>query len=533
MITDEVQQLITNFKTTWSKVLDQSPILVLDDTWPSISVIDLMLGRLYGKEEFDEIDVAIVCGSAAYIGSIVLGALAEFTDEQSLYYDDANGICLKASGGPRLENGEEFFIKLEKTLTQVLQIPVNTFPVFSDFSISVFPHSKLVRLLALSVACGLSPAAEGPWAKISAADFQEEILKATKYLAKTSASWYERTFPDEPLGQMAELYLHGFIYPPFFMMEGHPGQYACELLVPFFKEYELSPEQVLSLAKNLSQSPDEQICSLGVILYGALIEEDISVEVLAAADTFGSYLGVLRETSRLIRKTYLNYQDFIEKENLEADDFARIRIEQRFGFLPWLVLPVSRLKEKKFRDFLNAMVVFDYRGVVEAIDMLIYEEPGDIDLRIQKIHIDFLEPDFDAIDRDIKSLISEPGAEGSALIYDKWASCAFQRGSLEDAIKYSKKAFALISFDHPQAKDIVGHASWLQIVNKDFDEAFRMLDTASQKLPNPVPALINVVGVYRQKGEHDKADVVERMLVQYAPTDQRVIDNLLSKIVLL
>lgn len=532
MISQEISELLTNFKSTWSKVLDQSPILQLDDTWPSISVIDLLLGRLYGKEEFDEIDQAVVQGCAAYIGSMAIKCLAEFTQTQSLYYDDKEGICLKAEGGEKLKKGEAYFIKLEKALSLVLQIPVNSFPVFTDFSVSVFPHSKLVRLFALGVCSGLSPAAEGPWLKETAQSFQEQTVKAVKILARTSATWYERVFPEEPLGQMAELYLQGFVYPPFLMMEGHPGEYASEQLVPFLREYQFSEEQILALAKNLAQSPDEQTSCLGLVLYGALIKEEPAVEVLAVADTFGSYMGVLRETSRLIRKNLLSRLDFLEKEELAAEDFTRIRMEQKLGFLPWLVLPVARLKDKKFRALLEAMVIFDYQGVIEAIDMLIYETPGDIDIRLQKIQMDLLQPDYDAIEKDIRNLISEPGSDSNPLLYDRWATCAFYRNDFPSALKYAKKAHALTSFDHPQARDIIGHASWLYILSKDLDEAYRMLEKAAEKLPNPVPALINVVGIFRQKGEHDKADTLERILLRYAPTDPRVFDNLLSKLVL-
>ena len=78
--------------------------------------------------------------------------------------------------------------------------------------------------------------------------------------------------------------------------------------------------------------------------------------IKTASNQWGNKLENLIGSWKSFEALKKEVKDWIEKEDkLDEKDIELVTLEKTLGFLPWLYLPISRIKEPKFLSFLKTI----------------------------------------------------------------------------------------------------------------------------------------------------------------------------------
>ena len=531
MIEASVQQMSEAFKERWNHYLRISPLLVLDETWPTFGVMDLITFGLRLTPEIPESMNNIIRGAAAYLGVMVHRCWSRLLKEVDLR-DGPQGIYLEGRGSEWLPEGELLSLQLEDALRKVLREIPPAFPVFYGFGRNVDLESNVFGLMGLGMLTGLGPMVKGPWREKEPEALREVLDQAVRELARQSAENYARAFPDEPLGQLAEIYLNALIYPPLFMNEALPGASAVEQLLEYFTELKIKPQSISAFAANLAQSPDEVFSAVGLAFYAALTDSLPAAEIIASARTKGNFMGLLRPVVLQIRESLKLGDDWLlgSIKNFQLE--KRFEIEQAMGLIPWLYLDKERIKndsgENKLAPLLIAIAEFDLEGAIKAADFILGEEPGDIPLRVQRIKLEILNGDMEKAEKMLRSLFSEPDSDRNPRFFNLWGLCLLQKGDKDNARKYFKAGLAVASAEPQMEAEIANNLAWSCMLTGDPETALENIELGLQKSECPVTLLLNKVSILWAGKQFEEAQKERRRLFKLAPTDRRVFGGLSS-----
>lgn len=527
MIDPEITQRAEAFENDWSLRFKQIPELMLDGSWPAVGILDLLTYRLRGLTSLGSSEEELIRGVVSSLAVMTEWCWSSYGITVEVENTD-QGILVSGTGGEFLSSGESVVLPLEQALRSlVLERPREMEPI-AGFPRILSPDHNYLSLFAIGVVTGRGPAVQGKWKEVSEQDFKPYLQRVSKVLAKSCASHYERLYPSEQLGQVAELYLNGLIYPPALCIEQLPACFAVRGVMNFAREYKLDSVGLKRIAENLCQSSDELISSAGLALYGALAEGNIPKRVLAAAQRKGLYVGLLRQAMLNVRKELELGSDWILGSTFTKADEARWRIEHTMGFLPWV--RSSLVGKDKYKELLYLLATFEFANSVRLCDRLIEDDPKDIPLRLQRIGMSLLGSDFqDAVNRG-KTLLTEPGCEVNAALLDLLGLAKLSLGDLPGAVKDLKGAFDLLTAETPESHKVANNYGWALLLLEQFQQAIEVFDYAIRRDPCPVTALLNKAFCLRSLGEEEALLEVEDKLLQLSPTDRRVFGNFVIRV---
>ncbi len=526
-LSPEIVNIAKRFSRDWSLRTEEAPVLSLDFSWPSVGILDLLTFHIRGENEVSAEDRKIIKGASAYLAVMAFQCWEAF-EVSVVAGENDDGIFLKAE-----RDGKTLlFIAIEQSLFRILKDPPYPFPVIGSSERAVLPDHNYLSLFGIGLMTGLSPYAEGEWANEGIEARAADTEKTVRVLAKSTAEHFGRLLPGEQLGQVAELYLSNLIYPPVMIGEPLPGLQAVRGILAFLKEYNLPAHAVLELSKSFACSPDELISTAGLSFYSAMVDsgaglEAISKQVLSVTQTLGNSVGLLRGTMIEVRNSLNLFGDWISEEELTKGGELRAKLEIQLGFLPWLKLPMKRLKDKKLKPLLQALSLFDLNGAVKILDEILSESPSDIDLRIQRTYLDLAQGDPVKGCEELKKLLSEPGAENEALLFHLWGLAELSLEKNEQALLRFKEAFQLRDTELLRKAEKANNFAWALILMERYDEALPYLDLAIKEDYAPVTALLNKAYVARLLNQEQVVKSCEEQLLKLAPTDRRVFRNLM------
>ena len=300
---------------------------------------------------------------------------------------------------------------------------------------------------------GLSPFGYGAWENANIDSFHEELAKSKRVLATQAARYYGGVYPDEPLGQVAELYLEHLIFPPAMMSEGAPYCDAANSLYEFSKQFQVSPQALKQLSRNLSRSPMPQIAGAGLVL-SLVLSSEIDLQVLAASETKAASMAVLRPAILRMSEVLGVGNNWIEAESFDDVQRKRFEFERLHELIPWIKLSADAIKSlfgrEHVKELLLALSNLDHAQSVWYISQLVEETPGSLELRAQQIYLEMISGDLEGTHDSLRKLVTEPGAEGFAPLYDLWGFCCLLREDFENALRYSQKAYDLCGEEQEQ-----------------------------------------------------------------------------------
>ncbi|MCB0321995.1 MAG: hypothetical protein KDD69_00430 [Bdellovibrionales bacterium] len=528
MAEKEIARYVQDLKDEWGPLLKVSPLLELDDTWPSLGVIDLLTFCTRDRETLLSALEPMMKGCAAYLAVQVGRCWKRFCDDVS-FEETADGIAVIGRGGEFIPEGERLRYPVEKEFRQVLEAVPNPLPMFKRFDIPLAGEGNVVSLLGLSMAIGLGPAVQGPWENYQPGEQTPWVDAVVRQIAGECASHYGRVFPDEPVGQVAELYLAGLLYPPPLYGERLPFFRAVEQFLELFKEYRFSAGAVRQFGYNLSRSPDPILSSMGLVLSGALAETMPPPEVLAAAWTKGRYMGLLRPAMVRFRKGFLELSDWVPTGLQSEQDELRFAIESEMGFLPWLQLDPGRLKAgdyNRLMPIVSAACDFNLQAGIKAIDEILEQEPEDLSLRIQRVKFETIGGDIERAERMLGSLVSEPGASRYPRLFNLWGQCLLAKSDPEGAKRRFLEGLKAAEKVPLLAAELANNAAWSGILLGETEQPLALIEQGLEATPCPVTLLLNKAAILWELRDFDSIRETRLRVFELAPCDRRVFASL-------
>jgi tetratricopeptide (TPR) repeat protein len=529
LIDTTVQQIAFSFKEKWNNHLQAAPVLLLDDTWPSVGTLDLLTFGLRLESNLSKDEESLVKGASAYLALLVHKCWSLIADKVRVDNSE-EGITVTAQNGPALIENDQASVNVEVELRKCLQELPYPFPVIADLTRPISFDSNIICPFAIGLLTGLSPTVRGPWSIMPPKSFMPFLDVITKELARQSAEYYTRVYPQEPLGQVAEMYLSNLVFPPAMIGEVLPASNAVHKLLDFFTEYKISREAMQDVAHNLALSADDLLSYAGLALFAALADEMPPKEIIAAAQAKGRQMGLLRRTMLSVRKRLELGPDWVEDGLKHDRDKKHFDIETSLEFIPWLYLSRKRVEadaeDGKLAPLLAALCDFDMPTATRTLDKLIEEDPTDIECRLQRAKLEMLSGNNDQADSLCSAIYSEPNADSNPRFFNLWGLCALKVGDVPAALKYLKAGLALQNAGPWLKSDIANNLGWAYILKGDFEAALEHLEKGLQESECPTTLLLNKAYALWQLKRREESLDVRKELFQLAPTDRRVFGNI-------
>ena len=530
MIDPAVQSELKKFEEYWGPYLQVSPALALDRSWLSVGVIDALTFALRKRPDLGEFERGVLRGAAAYLGVLAYDCWGAFGVDARVEIAET-GVVIKGASGPGIGTEEEVVAHVERDLRHVLETLPVELAVTSSFSRVLSEVDNFVSPFAFGLFTGTIPSIEGPWEHQTPEDFGEHIEKVVKHLAQTCADSYATLYPDEPLGQVAELYLRQLIYPLTLMAEDLPLRQAVRGMIEFFEEYKVSSAMRLRLAYHLSGLPDERIAGAGFVFFVALSDSVMSPEVRARAQQLGLTVSLYRQAMLDVREHYGLSGDWLLKPEYSEQDANQITKELRLGFFPWLKMSKERVLASagdiEMQRLLVHLSQFNMKQAVLVLDSLIDLTPDDMQLRLQRVYFEVVSGEMEAAEAALKSLMSEPESENQPQIFDLMGMLQLIKGDLERAELFLKKAYGLAVADDIVRSELANNYAWLNLLKGDTEKALYLLEDSLAKNPGYFTALLNQTTALHQQGNEAEAAAMDAELIRLAPLHRDVFRGLI------
>jgi tetratricopeptide (TPR) repeat protein len=523
---------VESFAGRVTSIFSVAPTLRLDWSFPSLGVIDNLTYPLRGRGGFTEAEERLLRLCSLYLARVAGDVWRNFGCEVNITERNA-GVTLHALSGPLLD-GDGCALSVEAELRRLLQNLPQPVPVLGNFERYVAPSHNLVSLFGLGVVTGLSPFNEGNWSSVPLNDFKDMLDKALLFLAQRCVQRYEQLHPDEMTGQVGDFYLNGLLYPPTGMEERTPCLQSAKRILEQAISFGLSPQKLEPFFLNLAKSPDEHMSGIGYCLLAASqltgTVPKISRELMAVGESVTPYAAQLRPAVMNV----LNLErDWIAAEDHQAADETKLEAERAAGLLPWFYVSgaVLRLKSEypRMRDALAALVVLDMDNSLKNFDDLVAEAPGVIEFRLQRMYLDQLRGDVERLERGVKALATEPGAEDEPRLWLLSGFTSLARGKIEDALRQLKHATGICRSSDPRYGECANAYGWALILGGDFQEAKIELERAAKFSTQPLTALLNLSFARQQLGSSEAAESAVFEAASLAPSERRVFANLLQR----
>ena len=526
MIDRTLQAEADHFLSVFQPTLSGSAITHIDLSYPSLGLLDMILlptrGIAEGQSALDPIIRGVSIHLAIYLHQTLqrLGVNTEVVDSDK-------GTLLRAPTGFLGSNGQTQEVSLEKSLHEVLRHPEKGVPVFVNFTRVIPASNNWLTPIALGILLGSSGFISPCEQEITDEYMAEQGQKVLSELARQCVEWYERVFPQEQLGQVAELYLNKLIFPPFQFREEVPAVEAVRGLKTFADEYSLSSASLLPLCRNLSQCPDEQISSAALCLLATLDEQSPTSEMFATCRRHGSFVGLLREALVEANQLFFQRPDWI----LSADPYSereklRIQRETRLGFIPWLRLPFDVLYEnpenQNLSFLLRSLADFDVARSVAVCEKILEEYPGEIPFRMQRIFLCVVAGDVEDALLRAKQLLTEPESESHPGVYNLLGMIQLLLNQATPALQSFETARKFATNDPTLAAEIGNNYAWALLAHERYEDALDSLDFSLMGAADNLILRLNRISALIRLGRRDDADMEEKRLLALAPLHPRV-----------
>jgi hypothetical protein len=377
--------------------LRHHPAYLLDLSWPSVGVVDLLCNHLRQKKEYEDIDISFINGAAAYLAQVAFPCWAQFPDQPEIkvYFEPQKklGVIIEAKGGMHATKGLNFSVNISEALSKILAELPYPYPYYGTATRQLSANHNYLSPLMIGLVLGYTPYGEGHWKTLAEDQFKPRSLIIDNYLSMTAASYYQSVFPTEPIGASANIYRGGLILPPFGHNDAVPGGRGATILAARLKQECKNSDEIFKVALNLARSPDESISLAGFCVATALQTENVPNSLKAISQSLYDDKIILRPAIILARKVLGLPANWMEStrvifEEQPADKNKKlfaiqnlIDIESELGLLPLLALPSERIHSKEYLEVFNALI---WNQVNSAYELLKSNEEPSADIIIQR-----------------------------------------------------------------------------------------------------------------------------------------------------
>lgn len=519
-----------SFVQQWNQRTAAYPVLSLDYSWPSVGTVGLLSTILIGKPNFTNEELEFVNVLSWYMGSIISSTWTEAGIVSELTLDDdgvkISGKLLEASEVPFSSN----LSLVTRALLQQLLFPI---PVLTSYQRELPISADLFSPTMLGIALCQSSLLDGIEPNDNQAPFVELSNKIVKSLSTSTAQYYERCFPEEPLGQMAEIYLGGQIYPPLGMNETWPCINSATELSKSVKELGASNRAILKLAENLLTFPCEHLSNTGLVVFAALSSQPIAPKTVAHFKIKGDFLGFLRPAVTQVREVLKVNTDWMKSEIPTKEDFATFEIERKLGLLPWIAMNISilsqRQKEAKIVKLFKSLVGFDLSGAVGVADSIIEKNPENLEVRFQRVNLHLLAGEIQQAEFAIRLLASEPEAESDPRLYLYWTKIDLLIENPEEAVRHIELALSYWSQEHSEYSNLLHQVLSGIIYSGQATAALMVLEKIPREIQAEYPYLVNKYRALTLLESNHEASLLLQKIAALCPINPEIFYNFFLK----
>jgi len=519
-----VDDSLTNFVNRWNNEAKDCPLAILDFTWPSISLCELIILPLIGKRELSKIESEIVGGVIGYCGEFV----------KRIWQDSGITLTVEKSSGEQFviigwDNGLANKIDLGKVLRSVIAERPFPLRIFNNYARNISTPHGLIAPVVLGVILGLHPSFEGPWQEEAENEAESRVNKLTQSLAKSVATHFQRVFPADTISQVGEIYLEGAIYPPIGMRERYPLAERAKSFVLALKKLDLSENQILGLAGKLVCVADYQLSALGLVIIGALGTKH-SPELLARSERFGRSAGFLRPAVVELRKEFKITDEWTNSVS-EVELAKHFEYESRLGLLPFIYAPAFDSKlllaYGKIKELYRALAQNDVASSLALSSEISIENPQLINIRLQRIYLEVLTGAIEDADLALRGLLTEPGVEDDWRVYSLLAVTVSSLGNLDrekvdSVIRYFQSAYQYCPSNSEWFDLVCNDAARSLVGGSEMEMASNILEQGLAVSKNPLPLLFTKMILLRAKKSEAALAVVLNKICELSPLDPRV-----------
>lgn len=490
MLSPEVIKRAEDFAARFAYLKNYSMAYDLDGSWNSLETLNLLFREVSKQKKAGLKTSSFLKDISAYLGFIAAGYWDEF-DSFITLEDDSNGISISLKSG----EGEQIIL-IEQDLENILSgkypaILIKPEALAEIKSRPVWERDNIIKLYSFGLFSALSPFGKGLWQdkESDKSDLVSYNKKARKTLAISSSQNYQKIFPEEKLGQVAELYLDKLFWPPTRVNEKFFAEGAITSLLNFFKDFDITNKQKLPLLRNLITLEDEAASSAAKLLYVLSLEKIPEKADIYLFSAHKKYTPLLRSSHCFLKEKLTQDPEWLTAKEGPAAMFE-FESERALGFLPNLKVSSNRVLTRKNYENNFFRVLFEqnsleiyFQGLSfyskenlslkddaleneESLKMsiteklyyelgkLIENDPGDIELRLQKAYLLYEDEKIEELDEYLRMLLTEPKAESDPRIFHLRGLTAEKKRDFSKYYSNLKTAYSLKSSDNYISSEI-------------------------------------------------------------------------------
>jgi hypothetical protein len=524
MIALEIQTLSDNFVSRWNGSLGAGSVLELDGSWPSIGVLDLITHRLRNTSVLAADTQQLLKECAAYLALLFRAHLSNCCPTDLYCEIGVHGVQITQVSRETAHPQDVFYLEAE--LQQLFTTPplrLEQMPLALAQTIlekhSLLPHFALVRAYSLCMS------ARSPSSQSANTDF---LLAFFSAIADSTARWYGRVFPDEPIGRDSTLYYRMFQTPILDLSERTPAIAAVRGCISYLQEWGLSDFEVTTLCKNLSMMPDPLVSVVAIIVLAASSDMVPPATVLAAAQSKGALLSLFRRTMVQTRAVLGFGGDWLLAPTFGSAEIDRLQLESALGFLPWFYFDHARCSQLKTDPALRAILVAisdnDLEHAITLLTLELRARPEDLDLWWQILFLRFTLGEYETVQRFLDDVsIQQPEVLEQFRFYDLQARLSVLRSDYPEAVKHYGKSVRMCKRDSRTRSNLSLSYCRVLVQTGDYCKALWMLNLAQRESPSPVSSLATKAYLYWGLGFDQQKSELDTKLMSLGPLDRTVV----------
>ena len=216
----------------------------------------------------------------------------------------------------------------------------------------------------------------------------------------------------------------------------------------------------------------------------------------------------------------------MQPEAYSKAQMQMIHREVQLNFIPWLEFPAERLAEIPSSLPLSlafrSLADFDFARAKSSFDSLCAENPADIDLRLQRLSLDYVGNDFTKAMAGARSLLSEPEAETSAAVLNFLGTLQLAREKVDEALDSFERARKFTGNDFALAGKVANNYAWALMCKERFSEALDVIDLSLSSIANNLIIKMNRVSALIALHRDEEAYREQQDVIRLSPHHHQV-----------
>jgi hypothetical protein len=304
MISETLIQRGEIFRATWNQILEKSPKYILDLTWPSFTVIDLILKNLRGKPSLTEDESVLLESALASTIPFLISCFESFPplhEGGTVEVTISDEGVLEVKGALGLPSRSRYTISLLEIIKQIYaQTNVQLEICKEEKQISL--SEPLFPALILSILSGSAPFSESPYKELSLREMVPIFVAIEITMGNSTTQHLHRVFPSLQFPTEIDLSRMNVLFPPAGFREVSIGERAILEFHSSITKAHLSTLEIESLSYIFARCAEKSLQRMGVIISMALAPSDLSLDLQLSTLSLGKELFRSLPTLQVTRK---------------------------------------------------------------------------------------------------------------------------------------------------------------------------------------------------------------------------------------